>query len=144
MDNIQIKALADKWDEQTKKVMDLEELSSEALRQLIKETYNVLNLFKGQETVPKEISRLFLKIEEYLHFAAMMEENEKGKGFYHWEETLYIVKALEEGFFDGEYKRAYPELLVTDIVDNQYIINLETDKLEQLTAAIRKNASEPI
>ncbi|MBO5745662.1 MAG: hypothetical protein J6S13_01045 [Clostridia bacterium] len=144
MDNIEIKAIADKWDEQTTKVLDLEELSLEELQQLLKDTYKVLNFFKGDEKVPKELSKLLLNLEEYLYYASVMEENEKGKGFYCWEEMLYIVKALEEGFIDGEYKCAYPELLVTDIVDNQYIINLETERIEQLTAAIRKNACEPI
>jgi hypothetical protein len=73
------------------------------MQTLLKETYLILTTYHKDSLIPKEISKLFLEIEDFLYFSSLMEEKENGLGFYHWQELFHLVKALEKGFFEGKY-----------------------------------------
>ena len=67
-----------------------------------------------------------------------MEEKENGLGFYHWQELFHLVKALEKGFFEGKYSCDYPKLIITDVLDNDLLIDLESDHLESYIIAFNE------
>ena len=119
-----------KWQEMTHTVFELKKLSLEDMQTLLKETYLILTTYHKDCLIPKEISKLFLEIEDFLYFSSLMEEKENGLGFYHWQELFHLVKALEKGFFEGKYSCDYPKLIITDVVDNDLLIDLESDHLE--------------
>lgn len=125
-----INSVIGKWEEMTHTVFELKKLSLEDMQTLLKETYLILTTYHKDSLIPKEISKLFLEIEDFLYFSSLMEEKENGLGFYHWQELFHLVKALEKGFFEGKYSCDYPKLIITDVVDNDLLIDLESDRLE--------------
>ena len=130
------------WNELTRSVLSLEELSLKKVQEALTETYRILTRYHKEALVPKDISRLFLQMEEFLSFTAMMEEKEKTMGFYHWQEIHFIVSALKEGFFKGAYSYAFPQLEIVDITDRSYLINLQTDRLEQYVLLFNQGKAE--
>ncbi len=125
-----INSVIGKWQEMTHAVFELKKLSLEEVQVLLKETYLILTTYHKDSLIPKEISKLFLEIEDFLYFSSLMEEKENGLGFYHWQELFHLVKALEKGFFEGKYSCDYPKLIITDVLDNDLLIDLESDHLE--------------
>ncbi len=142
--NTDLKQLTMNWDKQTDKVFGLEKLDLSEMQAIIKDTYKTLHELCKEERVPKEAVKLFLHMDDFLYFAELMEEKEVGKSYYCWEEFKYIADALKEGFFKGEYPEAYPVMLITDIVDNSYLFDLEKDKIEDYIIAVRNTANQPI
>lgn len=138
METTALKHLTKQWDDIICGVLHLQELSLSKTQRLLKDTYRALTAFHKEELVPKEISKILLRMEEFLYFASLMEEKEKGKSFYHWEELNYVVNALKKGFFDAEYACDYPKLIVTDVLDNEFLIDLEKDRMECLVTLVQK------
>ena len=125
-----INSVIGKWEEMTHTVFELKNFSLEDMQTLLKETYLILTTYHKESLIPKEISKLFLEIEDFLYFSSLMEEKENGLGFYHWQELFHLIKALEKGFFEGKYSCDYPKLIITDVLDNDLLIDLESDYLE--------------
>ncbi len=134
--------LLKQWDEKTSSVLGLEALSLPELWLLVKDTYRVLTAVHKDECVPKEIVGLFLSMEEFLYFASLMEEKETGLGFYHWQELKLIVDALKAGFFKGHYDYAYPQLKVTDPLDNDFLVDFDQNQMEHYVAAVQTVKAE--
>lgn len=132
------KSIISQWQEMTHTVFEFKKLSLEDMQTLLKETYLILTTYHKDSLIPKEISKLFLEIEEFLYFSSLMEEKENGLGFYHWQELFHLVKALEKGFFEGKYSCDYPKLIITDVVDNDLLIDLESDRLESYIIAFNE------
>lgn len=133
-----INNIISQWQEMTHTVFELKKLSLEDMQSLLKETYLILTTYHKDSLIPKEISKLFLEIEDFLYFSSLMEEKENGLGFYHWQELFHLVKALEKGFFEGKYSCDYPKLIITDVVDNDLLIDLESDHLESYIIAFNE------
>ena len=92
---------ADKWNELTSTVLHLKKFEISDMQAILKETYKILKVFHQEHTVPKEICRLLLCMEEFLYFSSMMEEKETPIDFFHYEAISCIVSAMNNGFFDG-------------------------------------------
>ncbi len=136
--------IAEKWEKQVYAVLDLKKISNKTIQELLKDTYEVLTEFCKKDLVPKEIGKILLNMRDFSYFASIMEENECGAGFYNWEEIHYIVKALEEGFFESKYSYKFPVLFVKDSVDNDFLFDLENDPIEKYFVAIQQARSIPI
>ena len=137
MSNTNLDILAEEWDNQIRIVLDCKELSLKSMFKLIKDTYKAFTLYHKDELIPKEISKILLNMGEFTYFTALMEDNEMGKGYYHWEEFQYIVTALKEGFLRSKFEAEFPQLVVTDCLDSQYLIDFENDSLEQYIIAVQ-------
>lgn len=134
----EISLLIKEWKDMISVVMSLEELSLPKIQELLKETYRILTVFHKSELVPKQISELFLEMENFLYFTSLMEEKEKNTGFYHWQEVFCIVKALEKGFFEGKYRCDFPKLIITDILDNDFLFDFGSDNIEGYIVAFNE------
>lgn len=126
------------WQKMTHTVLDLNTFSLKDMQALLKETYLVLTTYHKDSLIPKEISKLFLEIEDFLYFSSLMEEKERGLGYYHWQEIFHLIKSLEKGFFEGKYSCDYPKLIITDVLDNDLLIDLESDHLESYIIAFNE------
>ena len=122
-----INVIVDEWCEMTNIVLDLKELSFSKIQNLLKGTYEILTEYHKEKLIPKEISKLLLEVDSFLYFTSLMEENEKGVDFYHFQYISSIFEAMKKGFFNSEYTHAFPELKISDIKNNEHIINFETD-----------------
>lgn len=122
-----INVIVDEWCEMINIVLDLKELSLSKIQNLLKETYEILTEYHKEKLIPKEISKLLLEVDNFLYFTSLMEENEKGVDFYHFQYISSIFEAMKEGFFNSEYTYTFPKLKITDIKKNEHIINFETD-----------------
>ena len=130
MNKTELIGISDAWDDMTHRVLNLEELPLCEIQDLLKDTYSALTFFHKDDLVPKEISRVLLRLDEFLYFTSMMEENERGFGYYHWQEIFLIVEALKKGFFNAKYDYAYPKLNVCDPLDQEVLLDLEENRLE--------------
>ena len=137
MSNTYLSTIAEDWANQTHIVLDCKELSLKSMFKLIKDTYKAFTLYHKDELIPKEISKILLNMGEFTYFTALMEDNEMGKGYYHWEEFQYIVTALKEGFLKSNFEAEFPQFVVTDCLDSQYLIDFENDSLEQYILAVQ-------
>ena len=129
MSNSEIASIVKEWKDMTKVVMSLDELPLPKIQQLLKDTYRILTDFLKSELVPKQISELFLEMEDFLYFSSLMVEKEKSVGFYHRQEIFCIVKSLEKGFFEGKYRCDFPKLVITDILDNAFLFDFDSDNI---------------
>ena len=132
MKYIKLKQLANQWEEMTHTVLALEQIPVENLQNLLKETYKTLVVFHKDELVPKEISKLFLEMEDFLYFSSLMEEKEVGIGYYYYEKVRDIIKALEEGFLNGDFGCEFPKLPIIDVYKAPFIFDFKTKELEDI------------
>lgn len=129
---MKIEQLINDWEQQTHNVLSLEEILVSDLQVLLKETYAVLLEYSKNELVPKTITKLFLEIEDFLSFAVMMEEHEKGIGYNDYQKIYAIVAALKKGFFSGDFNCDFPEIQIIDDADNVLTFNLENGSFKDL------------
>ena len=125
MEHKKLETIAEHWDRMTTLTLNLQELALAEMQVLLCDTYRALTEFHKDPKVPKEIAKIFLNIEEYLYFAALMEENEVPNGYYCYRQLYCIAAALKEGFFNAKYPCAFPQLQFFDDFKNAHIINLE-------------------
>lgn len=129
MDNKRLESLARKWSYMTMLVLNLQELPIIDMQMLLRDTYKVLAQFHKDPLIPREITQIFLEMEEYLYFAALMEDIEVPTGYYCYRQVYIIVKALKEGFFNTVCVYTFPKLQFFDDFQNAHIINLESNFL---------------
>ncbi len=134
----EIASIVKEWKDMTNVVMSLEKLPLPKIQQLLKDTYRILTVFHKSELVPKQISELFLEMEDFLYFTSLMEEKEKSMGFYYWQEIFCIVKALEKGFFEGKYRCDFPKMIITDTLDNDFLFDFDSDNIEGYIVAFNR------
>lgn len=127
-----LKQLANQWEKMTHTVLALKQIPVENLQNLLKETYKTLVIFHKDELVPKVISKLFLEMEDFLYFSSLMEEKEVGIGYYCYEKVHTIVKALEEGFLNGDFGCEFPKLPIIDVCKAPFIFDFTTDVLDDI------------
>ena len=133
MKYIKLKQLAYQWPEMTHTVLCLKEIPFESLQNLLKETYEALVVFHQDELVPKEISEIFLEMEDFLYFASLMEEKQVGSGYYCYRKVYTIVKTLEAGFLAGNFGCDFPKLRILNDNDTSFLIDFTTDILNDTT-----------
>ncbi|MBE6789262.1 MAG: hypothetical protein E7539_06335 [Ruminococcaceae bacterium] len=129
MKHTKLKRLADKWEQMTHTVLALKEIHIPKLQGLLKETYSALVAFHNDELVPKEISKVFLEMEDFLYFAFLMEEKEVNTDYYCYRKVHAVVKALEKSFFCGDYGCDFPKLKIADDNKTPFIFDFETNLL---------------
>lgn len=132
MKNNKLKELSATWKDATYRVLDLKEIHLSALQHLLKETYSVLLVFHKSESIPKEICKIFLEIKDFLYFASLMEENELGIDYYCYRRIDAIAKALEKGFFCGDYGCDFPNLTIVDDYNKAYVFDFEENSLKDI------------
>lgn len=127
-----IKVLTERWAQMTHTALELRPIDQAEMQALLRETYAVCTAFHRQKMVPKVMVKLLLEVRDYLYFAGLMEEKETESGAYYIPMVYDVVRALQDGFFSGEYPCPYPMLqLVTD-TDTPIVLDLETDFLTAL------------
>ncbi len=142
MEQVRLVPLTRRWRSLTDRVLDLAPLSADALQTLCRDTYRALSVHCKEERIPKELAKTLLAMETFLSLSSLMEEKEKGRGFYLWEELFLLIEALKRGFFDGKYPHAYPVLEISDLTGRSLLFNLETDGLTDYAAALRTLKTE--
>lgn len=122
-----IDSTTSRWDNMTYQALNLQEISLSDIQILLKDTYHILTEVHKDELVPKSICKLLLTMDEFLYFSSMMEANEKGVDFYHYQYISNIVSALKTGFFKGEYEEPFPKLKIYGSEKNEIVIGFEND-----------------
>ena len=130
LDEYIIRKVADHWSELSFDVLEMKRISPSEIQNLLKETYRTLTAFHTKKLVPKEISRVFIEMDSFLHFASMIEENEDKMDFYQYKTVHSIVEALKRGFFSGEYECDFPLLRIFDDDNKACTINTDRDFLK--------------
>lgn len=125
MDINTIDSITSRWDNMTYQALSLQEISLSDIQLQLKDTYHILTEFHKDKLVPKSICKLLLTMDEFLYFSSMMESNEKGVDFYHYQYISSIVSALKTGFFKGEYEEPFPKLKIYDSENNYTVIDFD-------------------
>ena len=132
MKYIKLKQLANQWEEMTHTVLALEQIPVENLQNLLKETYETLVVFHKDELVPKEISKLFLEMEDFLYFSSLMEEKEVESDYYCYRKVNAVIKTLEAGFLSGDFGCDFPKLRIIDDDKTPFIFDFTTNLLKDI------------
>lgn len=130
-DRFALEQIADQWGCMTMTVIDLRKLPVVDMQLLLHDTYMVLTQLHKDALLPKEVTKIFLQMEEYLYFASIMEDVEVPAGYYCHRLIYAIVKAFKDGFFNANYICTFPELQILDDFRNAHIINLESNFLAE-------------
>ena len=120
------------WQQMTHTALDLKQIPSAKLQALLKETYALLTAVCKDELVPREVTRVFLEIEDFIYFAFLMEDKEVGDDFYCYRKLNAIVNALKEGFLNGAYPLLFPLLELKGNHDKPIVFDFNKDKLSEL------------
>ena len=127
-----ISAVTNEWIQMTHKVLHLKRIPTTEIRNLLKDTYEILTFYHKQEIVPKTVCEMLLEMDGFLYFASMITDKEFDDDPYLYQAIHCIVKALKTGFFNGEYECEYPVLKINRVdkgtvtfdLQNGYIVDL--------------------
>ena len=130
------KGIAYVWDRMATTVSCHSRVPLKKMQQLLRETYKVFTLFHKDNFVPKGVANILLYMDEYLHRAHTAIDYAEGDvKAIAWSQygLLYdMVISLKDGFFDGEYKAAYPILSVHDSIKDKYLFDVLNDNLKEM------------
>ena len=130
------KGVAYVWDRMATTVSCHSRVPLKKMQRLLRETYKVFTLFHKENFVPKGVTNILLYMDEYLHRAHTAIDYAEGDvKAIAWSQygLLYdMVISLKEGFFDGEYKAAYPILSVHDSIKDKYLFDMLNDDLKEM------------
>ena len=119
--------ITSRWETMTYTVLDIERFPLLEMQNLLKDTYQVLIKYHENNFIPKEISKILLKMDGFLYFTSLMENKEVGIDFYHYQYISSIVTALKKGFFEAEYDCDFPQLKILHADKNEVVIDFEAD-----------------
>ena len=125
-------ALAKRWGSMIGTVLNLDRVPSDELQFLLKDTYEKLYFYQKSDTIPKELAKLLLEMNEYLYFSTLIEDKEDRPDFYYYRAVSSVVKALTDGFFAGNYECSFPLLNACNAAGFSCILDLENGSLEEL------------
>lgn len=131
MENNELQQIADKWTQMTHTVLNLKQIPAEKLQSLLKDTYVVFAVFCKDETVPVGIIRIFLEMEDFLYFAFLMDKKEFNGDYILYRRVNAVIKALETGFFCGDYGFGFPRLRIIEDT-TELVFDFENDLLEDM------------
>lgn len=130
------KGIAYVWDRMATTVSCHSRVPLKKMQRLLRETYKVFTLFHKENFVPKGIANILLYMDEYLHCAHRAIDQAEGDiKAIAWSQygLLYdMILSLKDGFFDGEYKAAYPVLSVHDSLKDKYLFDMLNDSLKEM------------
>ena len=130
------KGIAYVWDRMATTVSCHSRVPLKKMQRLLRETYKVFTLFHKENFVPKGVANILLYMDEYLHRAHTAIDYAEGDvKAIAWSQygLLYdMVISLKDGFFDGEYKAAYPILSVHDSLKDKYLFDVLNDDLKEM------------
>lgn len=130
------KGIAYVWDRMATTVSCHSRVPLKKMQRLLRETYKVFTLFYKENFVPKGVTNILLYMDEYLHRAHTAIDYAEGDvKAIAWSQygLLYdMVISLKDGFFDGEYKAAYPILSVHDSIKDKYLFDMLNDDLKEM------------
>lgn len=132
METVKIKQIAADWVAFTRIVLSKNGIPSGEIRELFKRTYEVLYHYYKDALIPKEVSEMLLEMDGFFYFASLITSKEYNDDPELYQAAFSVAEALKEGFFDGNYKYAYPVLAVCDPVGNEQKIDLENGYIEEL------------
>lgn len=131
MDVYKIKKLTQQWVSITLTILKKDDFPSDMFKNLLKESYKVLNQYHKDELIPKELSGLLLEMDSFLYFVSLITEKEGMTEIYF--PAIYMsVEGAKKGFLDGKYECEFPLLRVFDDDDNPLALDLENGCLEDL------------
>ena len=135
MDSYEIDILCDEWSTLIDATLTLEEITKDGLQELIKDTYEVLYKYHKDTFVHKDVAKLVIRMKEFLYFSKIVEDDDETDLSF-VSRVFEIIGALENGFFEGEYKYEFPKLAVssygfdgTETIKKEYIIDVNKDFL---------------
>ena len=132
MEQKNIKAITEKWIDMTHRTLNLKRIPSIEIRDLFKESYEVLTFYHKDSLVPKEIGEMLLEMDGFLYFASLITDKEFDDNVYFYQAVHSVAESLKLGFFDGNYECAYPLLRVADAEDKIHLLDLEKGYIEEL------------
>ena len=127
-----ITAITKEWSKMTYNVLDLKRIPSIEIRDLLRNTYDVLNYYHKDELIPKAVSEMLLEMDGFLYFASMITDKEFDDDPYLYQAIHSIAESLKTGFFKGEYECKYPVLKVNNTKEKPYILDLQNGYIEDL------------
>ena len=120
------------WIGMTHKVLDLKRIPSVEIRDILKNTYEVLNYYHKDEAVPKTVCKMLLEMDDFLYFASMITDKEFNDDPYLYQAIFSIVESLKIGFFKGEYECEYPILKMNNADKSTVVFDLQNGHIEDL------------
>lgn len=99
MEYTELKNIADEWNELTYTVLDLDEIPYETIHDLLFRSEEAIQEFLDVDLIPKSVALIFLRMDEFLYFASLMEKNETEENFYFYTQTFDAVKLMKNRFF---------------------------------------------
>lgn len=138
--NDNIKKLANEWDRAFVTMLKEEEYSFRQVERLLNETYRVCTEYCDKDMVPKELCKVFSNIDFFLN--AMLDiyhidGSTASSASADYDAVEYIVDVIEEGFYTGRYKSAYPLLSVNDNKQIEHVYDTNKYFLEDFIDALR-------
>ena len=100
MDIKKIEKLSCEWHEITDKVIEFQEIDLLRLQELFQNSYDVMEAFRKDQIIPKEISKLFLEMND---FAWWVYDLDKTPLHEFYQGILTLISALNEHFFVCDY-----------------------------------------
>ncbi len=104
MTNSRITQAVSAWDALTNAVLELKKPDPSAVTACLRESYAVLATFRNSCTVPKDVCRLLLSMEEFLYFCSVFEGKDVPSDFFRFQAISHIASALKSGFFSGRFE----------------------------------------
>ena len=132
IEHAELTQLINKWQGVTGVVLDLDKVDVSKLQELLKETYATLIAYHKNDLVPKEISKLFLGMEDFLYFSSLMEDKECGNGFYYFQKVYTIIDALKDGFFSGDYGCVFPKIKLKNHEESIVVFDMESESFDEM------------
>ena len=120
------------WQEMTHTILDPKKFSLTILQQVFKETYIILTEYHRAALIPKDVSKLLLEMDDFLHFITIIDNKELCIDFYYYQYIAAINTALKKGFFNSNYKYSFPQLNIVDAKNNEIIIDFDTNVFTSL------------
>ena len=126
-----IKKLSQQWVSMTLIVLKEDNFPSDMFKNLLKESYAVLNHYHKDALIPKEVTELLLEMDGFLYFVSLINGKEGITDMY-FPAAHMAVEGVKKGFLDGKYECEFPLLRVYDNDDKPLTLDLENGYLEDL------------
>lgn len=127
-----ISAVTNEWIQMTHKVLHLKRIPTTEIRNLLKDTYEILTFYHKQEIVPKTVCEMLLEMDSFFYFASMITDKEFDDNPYLYQAIYSIADSLKTDFFKGEYECEYPLLKIKINDEKSVIFDLQNGYIEDL------------
>lgn len=131
MENKILTINAKKWFNLTEQMLDEKVVPYKEIQIVLKDSFYILNEYRKQNQVPKEISRILLNIKDFLKEVSMVEFFDEFSTFSSYPALYSMTVALEKGFFNEKDNYKYPKLEVEFDNGKIQIFDFEKDDLEE-------------